>query len=164
MTPQYILDGYNVIYQVPQFLSALEQNLELGRNALIHFVRGYQAGKNFKTIIVFDGDQVGYGSSPELAMKGLSILFSQPPEKADPLIKRLIQKNPHKRSVILVSSDQELVQFARQQGASSISPMEFYERGSHPPANQTEMDRKYEADVSAADIEEWLKLFGANDP
>ncbi|MDZ7263788.1 MAG: NYN domain-containing protein [candidate division KSB1 bacterium] len=160
MTPQYLLDGYNVIYQVPQFLTALEQSLEQGRNALIHFVRSYQAGKRLQMIIVFDGDQVAYSNSPELTVKGLSILFSQPPEKADPLIKRLIQRNPNKRSLILVSSDQELVQFARQQGVGSISPMEFYERGSHPPANQTEMDQKYEAEVSEADMTEWLKLFG----
>lgn len=164
MTPQYILDGYNVIYQVPQFLSVLEQSLEQGRNALIHFVRSYQAGKNWNAIIVFDGDQVGYGSCPQLAATGLSIIFSTPPEKADPLIKRLIQKNPDKRSLTLVSSDRELVQFARQQGANSISPKEFYERGNRPPVNHTEMEQKYEADVSGGEIDEWLKLFGETDP
>lgn len=159
MNPQYIIDGYNMIYHVPKFLSALEHSLELGRNSLIHFIRGYQSSKKFQVTIVFDGDKVGYFDSPASSTKWLQIIYSQPPEKADPLIKRLIQNAQHKKNLILVTSDQELVQFAKNMGAQILTPDEFYHRATKP-AQQEQLDQKYDSQVSSAEIAEWLKLFG----
>lgn len=159
MNPHYIVDGYNLIYNIPRFRNFLDSSLELARNALIHFMRSYLSSRKVKVTIVFDGDEVGYVEKPSPSNKWLKVIYSKPPEKADPIIKRLIKKTNNKKSLFLVSADTELIRFANQHGAQVLSPEEFYHRTSKHP-NQEQVDQKFNSQVSEAEVDEWLKLFG----
>lgn len=159
MNPHYLVDGYNLIHLVPHFRSYLDASLEQARNHLIHFLRSYQASHRVKVTIVFDGDEVGYVESPFASNPWLKILFSHYPEKADPTIKRIIQATRNKKSLVLVSADHELINYGTQAGVQVLSPEGFYDRISRP-LNQTQVDQKFNSQVSDADVDEWLKLFG----
>ena len=159
MNPQYIVDGYNLIYNIPRFRNFLDSSLEHARNALIYFMRSYLSSRKVKITVVFDGDEVGFLEQPPLSDRWLKIIFSKPPEKADPIIKKLIQKNRNKKSLILVSADNELVSFSNQHGVQVLSPEEFYHRLSKHPY-QEQVDQKFNSQVSEAEVDEWLKLFG----
>lgn len=159
MNPHYIVDGYNLIHNIPRFHNFLDSSLEHARNALIYFLRSYLSSRKVKITIVFDGDEVGYIEKPPNPSRWLKTIFSKPPEKADPIIKKLIQKTRNKKSLILVSADNELIRFSNQHGVQALSPEEFYQRASKHP-NQAQVDQKFNSHISEAEVDEWLKLFG----
>jgi len=159
MNPHYIIDGYNFLHAVPKFRQNLEFGLEFARTTLISFVRSYQSAKRVKITLVFDGDELDHINIPFQTNRWLKIIFSRPPEKADPLIKRLIQATKNKKSLISVSSDNDLVMFSKSLGVPAISPKEFYDLASSHP-NEEQLGSKYNSHVSEQELEEWLKLFG----
>ncbi len=162
MNPQYIIDGYNVIHNVPRLRDALNQSLEHGRNMLVSLVRAYQSSHRTKMSLVFDGDEIGGASNEFTSTKWLKVIYSKPPEKADPLIKRMIRKTPNKKSLFVVSADNEIIQSARQHGAHVLSPDEFYFRATKHPV-QDQLNQKYSEKISEQELDEWLKLFGEED-
>ena len=159
MNPNYIIDGYNLIYNIPRFRNSLDSGLEHARNMLISFVRGYLSSHKVKMTIVFDGDEVGVIEKPSKSALRLKIIYSKPPEKADPIIKRLVRNARNKKSLFVVSADNELIQFGRNSGAQTLSPEEFYQLASKHPTQQ-QMDQKYNSSVSKEEVDDWLKLFG----
>ncbi|HEX9972811.1 MAG TPA: NYN domain-containing protein [bacterium] len=158
MNPHYIIDGYNVIHSLEKFRNALSAGLEQARNELISLIRSYRSGKMVKVTVVFDGDEVGYIDGSRYTGQSLQVIYSKFPEKADPVIKRLIQKNRNKKAVVLVSADNALVQFARQVKAQVLSPNEFYQRATKHPS-QDQVEQKFDSQLSEKEVSEWLKLF-----
>jgi len=159
MNPNYIIDGYNLIYSIPRFRNSLDSGLEHARNVLISFARAYLSSHKVKITIVFDGDEVGVIENPIPSTQQLKVIYSKPPEKADPLIKKLIIKASNKKSLFVVSADNDLIQFSRKHGAQSLSPEEFYHLASKHPSHH-QMDQKYNSSVSKDEVDDWLKLFG----
>jgi len=159
MNPHYIIDGYNLIHNIPRFRKSLDSSLEYARNMLIFFVRSYLSSHKVKITIVFDGDEVGYIENPTLSTQRLKVIYSKPPEKADPIIKKLIHKTQNKKSLFIVTADNDLINYSKQHGVQVLSPAEFYHRASKHP-NQKQMDQKYNSYVSSDEVNEWLKLFG----
>jgi len=161
MNPAYIIDGYNMIHRIPKFKNAMEHSLEGSRNLLISFVKAYQSSKKINITLVFDGDKIGYSEALNQSTKRLKIIYSNSPEKADPLIKRLILKAKHKKSLTLISADNDLIHFCKTQGASVLSPeMFFYQANKHPKSDH--MNQKYNQQISPDELDEWLKIFGEN--
>jgi len=158
MSPHYIIDGYNVIYRVEKFRSALSSGLEQARSDLVSLIRSYRSGKKVKVTVVFDGDEIGYVETSPHPVQWLQVIYSKFPEKADPVIKRLIQKAQNKRTIVLVSADNDLVQFGRQLNAQVLSPDEFYQRATKHP-NQDQVEQKFDSGISEEEANEWLKLF-----
>jgi predicted RNA-binding protein with PIN domain len=161
MNPHYIIDGYNLIHKIPKFKNAIEQSLEYSRNLLISFLKMHQSSKRVNITLVFDGDNVGYTEVPTQSTKRLKIIYSNSPEKADPLIKRLILKVKNKKSLTLISADNDLINFCKTHGASVLSPEKFfYQANEHP--KQDPIDQKYNHQLSPNELDEWLKIFGEN--
>jgi len=162
MNPHYIIDGYNLIHNIPRFRNFLDSSLEHARNMFIAFTRNYLTSHKVKVTVVFDGDEIGYVENPAPRTQRLKIIYSRPPEKADPVIKRLVSGYQNKKSLFVVSADNEIILYSKQSGANVLSPEEFYHRASQHP-NHTQMDQKYNSKVSPDDVKNWLKLFGEND-
>ncbi len=112
--------------------------------------------------MVFDGEAVGQFETSVPNFHRLKVIYSHPPEKADPVIKRIIDKTENRRGMTLVSADQELIYYARRSGVQILSPQQFYDR-LRQPANQQQMDQKFNSQLSEAELADWLKLFGAPD-
>jgi hypothetical protein len=75
------------------------------------------------------------------------------------VIKKLIRDAGDKRSLHLVSADNDLIFYARQNGAQTMSPEEFYSRIFKPPL-QDSLNQKYTDEVTPKQLDEWLRLFG----
>lgn len=162
MNPHYLIDGYNLIHLVSELSRFLDSGLEQARNRLIHILHSYAATHGVTITIVFDGDEVGHMEPPVPANPRLQILYSHPPEKADPVIKRIIDKAKNRRSIILISADNELTRYARSSGTQILSPRQFYDRICQP-ANQQQMEQKFNSELSEAELADWLQLFRAQD-
>ncbi len=120
MSIHYILDGYNIIKQLP------EQNkkaLHSSRNALIRFIEDKhpQGSRKNKVTIVFDGkDDV----LPYSIQTSVEIIFTRN-ESADDKIKRIVERAKNPKEIIVVTDDREIIFFVKHCGAKSVKVPEF---------------------------------------
>lgn len=109
-----VVDGYNVTKTGYPDLPLADQ-----RRRLITGLAGLVARTNAEVTVVFDGADV---DAPAVnAPRGVRVLFSDPGETADELIVRLVAAEPPGRPVLVVSSDQEIVDAVRRAGARPAS-------------------------------------------
>ncbi len=124
MALNLIIDGYNLIRQSPYLQEIDARELEAGREALLASLALYrQSRPGHKITVVFDGwDQGGWKESRD-RRAGMTIIYSRRGEKADEVIKRLLEKE--RSRAIVVSSDRELQDYADRVGAAWISAPQF---------------------------------------
>jgi predicted RNA-binding protein with PIN domain len=155
MQRQYLIDGYNLIYQFPELRKLLERDLESARERLISRLSSFAIEENVEVMVIFDGDT----RIPENSIKrqGVKVVFSKMPEKADPVIKRLIDSKSDSDDMVLVSSDLEIVNYAKLNSVSVVSSRSF---ANDLTVNSTrDKEKKYEHTMSPEELEEWMRLF-----
>ena len=118
-----IIDGYNLIRQ-SAILSALDQqDIMLGREALVSQLAAYRKIKSHRITVVFDARNNPLSAQQNDRYKGIAIRFSRSGETADDVIKRMAQREREK--ALVVSSDRDIVNFAALCGAATISAPQF---------------------------------------
>jgi len=118
-----IIDGYNLIRQ-SAYLRRFERfSLERGRQALISALASYHKRGGRRITIVFDGWDGGEEMEERDRQAGIEIIYSRRGEKADEVIKRLVQAKSGE--TVVVSSDREIAVFADRRGATAISSPDF---------------------------------------
>jgi predicted RNA-binding protein with PIN domain len=124
MSLHLIVDGYNLIRQSP-FLQEIDaRELEAGREALLAYLSAYrQARPQHKITVIFDGWAGGNLQESRDRRAGMTLVYSRRGEKADEVIKRLLEKE--RGRAVVVSSDRELQEYASRMGAAWISAPDF---------------------------------------
>lgn len=121
MSLNYLIDGYNVLKQIPYLT---DKQLNQGRQSLLDLIKKYRlCGKN-KATVVFDGrdDIVAPPHrSPYV------IIFSEN-ESADDLIKRMVEKANNPKIVVVVTDDKELRFRVKSLGAGLMTVKEFSQK------------------------------------
>jgi hypothetical protein len=120
-----IVDGYNLIRQSDALRRYEKLSLEEGRKALIHSISLYKNQRGHKVTIVFDGWQSGPFEEERDKLSGIDIIFSRKGEKADEVIKRMVQERTEE--IVVVTSDREIADFVGRRGGAAISSQEFEE-------------------------------------
>jgi uncharacterized protein len=141
-----IVDGYNLIRQSDTFRQSERKSLEEGRNALIRSLAGYRKLRGHRITVVFDGWVGGSPTEERDLAGGVEIIYSRLGEKADEVIKRMLEKGDEER--LVVTSDREIAVFAVRRGKTAIASSEFdallvrSAAGSSPPddSGKTEGD------------------------
>jgi hypothetical protein len=124
MALHLIIDGYNLIRQSPYLQEMDARDLELGREALLEGLAAYrQARPQHKITVVFDGWLGGDLKESRDRRAGMTIVYSRRGERADEVIKRLLEKE--RSRAVVVSSDRELQEYAVKVSAAWISAPEF---------------------------------------
>jgi predicted RNA-binding protein with PIN domain len=118
-----LLDGYNVILRSPAFRPGERRNLAAARDKLVNLLTwavGSEGQAHF--VIVFDGADVkGQARRQLTGSKRVELRFSTPPQKADDLIRILVEDlAQNEREVTVVTSDLEVAQHARTHGATIV--------------------------------------------
>jgi predicted RNA-binding protein with PIN domain len=121
-----IIDGYNLIRQSATLSALDQQDIMLGREALVDQLAIYRKIKSHRITVVFDARQSPLFSQQNDRHKGIAIQFSRRGESADDVIKRMAKKEREK--ALVVSSDREIVNFAALCGAATISAPQFEEK------------------------------------
>lgn len=121
-----VIDGYNLIRQSPEFSSLDRQDLQMGRESLADALAAYKRIKPYKITVVFDGADAPEGMVRRDRIKGIEMRYSGPGELADTVIKRMAARE--KQKLLVVTSDNDIMQFARSMGAAVIGAREFEER------------------------------------
>ena len=126
MSIHIIIDGYNLIRQSNSLSTLDNQDIQLGREALLDTLAEYKSIKRHKITVVFDGTNAPSFSQHKNQIKGIKIKFSRSGETADTVIKRLVYKEREK--ALVVSSDMDIINFAVSMGAATISSPAFEEK------------------------------------
>ena len=126
MSLHIIIDGYNLIRQSNTLGTFEKQDIQLGREMLIDRLVSYKKIKRHKITVVFDGANAPSFSPRRDRLRGIDVVYSRSGETADSIIKRIAGKE-RERSMI-VSSDRDIVNFAKRQGAATISSIDFEEK------------------------------------
>jgi hypothetical protein len=118
-----IIDGYNLIRQSDELRRYERFSLEDGRNALIRSVSLYKKQKGHKMTVVFDGWQGGPFEEERDKLSGIDVIYSRKGEKADEVIKRIVQERAEE--IVVVTSDRDIADFVSRRGGTAISSQEF---------------------------------------
>ncbi|MDP2382671.1 MAG: NYN domain-containing protein [Nitrospirota bacterium] len=122
MALHLIVDGYNLLAQTGR-IGGASMHSEIAREAFLRDLAAYRQRKSHAITVVFDGWQQGWGTERREHRLGLEVIFSRRGEKADQVIQRLAAEFGSDCAV--VSSDREIVDFARAQGAFVMKAQEF---------------------------------------
>lgn len=118
-----IIDGYNVIRQSQELQRLDARELEAGRAALLVRLAAYRQRCRHKITVVFDGWLGGDLKEGRDRYQGLLIIYSRRGEKADTVIKRLVEQE--RQRAVVVSSDREIQTWAQEAGAAWITSGQF---------------------------------------
>ncbi len=124
MPRHVIIDGYNLLAVFGGTGSAIGS--EEARDDLLARLAAYRQQRGHALTIVFDAWQRGTGAEHREFRSGLEVIYSRRGERADQVIQRLAMD--HGRDCAVVSSDREVSDFARSQGAFTIGSREFAAR------------------------------------
>lgn len=136
MSLHYILDGYNIIKQIP----ALKlKSLKSTRDILIQFIEKYkpQGSPSNKITVVFDGDK---NVLPYAQQSSFNVFFSRG-ESADDKIRKLVGQDKNPKNVVVVTDDRELKFLVRSLGAQVMSVDDFLNKAKKDSAPA--MDEKH---------------------
>ena len=118
-----IIDGYNLIRQSDTLRRHERLSLEEGRKALIRFTAMYRRYRGHKVTVVFDGWEGGPAEEERDRQEGIDIVYSHRGEKADEVIKRMVQKTGEE--IVVVTSDRGIADFVSRRGGTAVSSQEF---------------------------------------
>ncbi len=118
-----IIDGYNLLAQTSRIGGGPSRHSELARESLLRDLANYRQRKSHAVTVVFDGWQQGWGTEQREHRLGLQIIFSRRGEKADQVIQRMAAE--FGSACAVVSSDREIMDCAKAQGALVMKAQEF---------------------------------------
>ncbi len=153
---QWLIDGHNLIGQMPN-LRLDDPNDE---TKLVEYLRSYRARTGHRVTVVFDAGQ-GYRPAEIKKSGGVTVQFASPGQTADQVIARHIRRVKNPQEVIVVSSDREVQQAARQARVRVMTAREFAQQllQESPAAVEADRGSQTEVKLSADEVDEWLKLF-----
>jgi predicted RNA-binding protein with PIN domain len=153
----YLIDGYNLIGSTTHILLS-DTNKE---KKLIDYVNQKLAQQKSKAIIVFDGKNPIeiYGSVYEKIK--CKVVFTNPDETADDYIIRYLNNEKNKSSLTMVSSDKQLVVFARQLRIASLTSPGFLNKLSKYQSQNQVIKR--DDPMQKRELSYWLSVFKSKD-
>ncbi|MGZ3581948.1 MAG: NYN domain-containing protein [Ktedonobacterales bacterium] len=138
MGPRTILiDGYNVIRNIPALAAAERLSLRDGREALLAQVVARYRHTPHRVVVVFDGDGPVESTQPLSRMSRGQIIFTRRGELADTVIQRLAAAECERgMTVAVASNDLEVRMSVEQRGGSGARVDALAARLNEPPAYQ----------------------------
>jgi len=146
---KYIIDGNNLIGKIASLQILQGKNKQASREKLAYLIERFFIDKKFNVSLHFDG----YQNSP-IKISKVKIIYSNS-RSADDEIKDEIERTKNRRNIIVVTSDNNLREFARVCYCESILSEEFRkELRKEKTVNEEE---KLIEEIN--DVEEFKKLF-----
>ena len=150
-----VVDGYNLILRTPALRPEGGRTLRQSREKLLNLLSWGIGGGEARFMVVFDGAESG--SSVEGTQR-VEVRFSRPPQKADDLIREIVEAEMDRVDrLTVVTSDLEVARHARAMGAD-IALADLFLASALDPAASHETPEK-PATISKRELEEWADLF-----
>lgn len=154
-----VLDGYNIVHRAPQLKPGPGRSLREAREKLVNLLSWMMGGESARFLVVWDGAE---GGGRDERSGRVEVRFSRPPEKADDLIRRIVEAEVDRVDrVTVVTADLEVARHARAMGADvSISDLFLASAlGAGASGGEAGGEPEKPASLSKAEIEAWAQLF-----
>jgi predicted RNA-binding protein with PIN domain len=152
-----VVDGYNLILRSPALKPGPDRTLRESRDKLVNLLSWAVGSEGARFLVVFDGsdergDDEGGGR--------VEVRFSRPPDKADDLIRRLVEERIERvERLTVVTSDLEVARHARAMGADIALADLFLSSILGPAGGSAAEAPEKPAAISKRELEEWAELF-----
>ncbi|MBT8386382.1 MAG: NYN domain-containing protein [Ignavibacteria bacterium] len=146
----YVIDGNNLIGKLPSLKTLQKKDKQGSREKLAFMINNYFNQKNAKVFLHFDGHP-----KESITINNASIVYSKN-LTADEMIKSQVGKSKNPRNIIVITSDNNLTEYARVCSCSVIMCEEFSKDILHQKDSDEEKMRIEEINNN----EEFKKLFG----
>jgi predicted RNA-binding protein with PIN domain len=149
-----IVDAYNLIHRAPVLRPGPGRTLRDAREKLENLLSWTVGAGDARFLVVYDGAQ---GGGSEGHGGRIEVRYSRPPQKADDLIRELVEYNMDREErVTVVTSDLEVARHARAMGADvSLSDLFLASVLGPEPGEAPEKPPT----LSKKEIEEWAEIF-----
>jgi predicted RNA-binding protein with PIN domain len=157
-SPRIVIDGYNLIYAMPELARLVSGDLERARDGLVSKLAVYRAGRGVRVTVVFDGQSMP--AQPSRPPGGIEVVFSRAPQTADAKIKTMLSLEKSPKSWTVVTSDNSIVRYARDYGAKTIPSAEFAAKlGNTIPNLGPNRPAPQDAPLTPSEVSEWEEYF-----
>lgn len=147
MMNHFIIDGNNLIGKIHSLKNSSDK--QSARQKLALMLERYFDKKKVKVSLHFDG----FENEP-IRVSGMKIYYSQT-RPADELIKKEIEKIKNQKTTYVVSSDLEIISYAKVCGCNVIKSEDFYTQIINQNNRKNEDEKPSDFNTS-----EFKKLFG----
>ncbi|NQT23344.1 MAG: NYN domain-containing protein [Candidatus Omnitrophica bacterium] len=118
-----ILDGYNVIYKIPELTAKLNESLKAARTALAMLLSTWKKKYLYnRAYIVFDGKDNVTLEYPQNKVCGIDCFFTGSGEEADERIIALVRKYGASSEITVISDDNKVRNNCKAFGVKVESP------------------------------------------
>ena len=100
-----LVDGYNIIHAWPDLQKLAEDSLETARTKLLDQLCSYQAGKNWRVMVVFDAYRVPGHQESISDYHNIKVVFTKEAQTADQFIERFANEHQEKFRIVVATSD-----------------------------------------------------------
>lgn len=145
----YIIDGNNLIGKIKRLSELQNKDKQSAREQIVYLLQRSFSGKKVKVSLHFDGFE-----NNRLSIPNGRIIYSDS-KSADEKIKNQITSTKNKREVIVISSDNDIRNYAKVCGCSLLTSQEFYKQITSE--NESDEEEKRIRDIN--NVEEFKKLF-----
>ena len=153
-----VVDGYNLIHRAPELQPGPERTLEESRDRLVNLLSWAVGAGEARFLVVFDGDRAG-PSEPSGSGR-VTVRFSTPPQKADDLIRSVVEDQIDRVDrLTVVTADLEVARHARAMGATVALSDLFMGSVLGPARGDAAAPPEKPAGLSKKEVEEWAALF-----
>ncbi len=149
----FLVDGNNLI----GLTRGLKLRDDKSQLSIVQRICAYQRRKGGRYTVFFDGESQGGRALRDSKLGGVTIRFSGHGVSADESIKRLLRRAAHPREYTVISSDRQLAIECQHLGSHLMNCTDFNREMEHL---RSEPLQRWEKTPSAAEVEEWLKIFG----
>ncbi len=156
MQQHYIIDGYNIIHAIPSLKKALLHDAILAREQLALAVANFIREKKMRFTIVFDGAKP-HDLRVEPLHSPIHIVYAFP-LSADEKIKSMIEQSKNRSLLVIISSDHEIINFARVCSCTTHTSQYFAQLLRN---KETLADEKDQSSLSKSQVDEWLRIFNS---
>jgi len=157
-SPRIVIDGYNLIYAMPELARLVATDLERARDGLVAKLAVYRSGRNVRVTVVFDGR--GAAAPQTRPPGGIEVVFSRAPQTADAKIKNMLALENSPKSWTVVTSDNSIILFVRDYGAKTIPSAEFAAKLGHTIPNLgPNRPAAQDTPMTPAEVAEWEEFF-----
>lgn len=154
MSLHYLLDGYNILNQMP---SVEKMKLQTAREHLVALIEEKKPQGHNRVTVVFDGQPDVWGEQPSGSVK---VIFTSH-GSADSRIKKMVAEDENPRALVIVTDDKEIRFYVRSLGAEVMWVKDFLERMKDPPVRRAVDEKPISKNVEVQINEElssvWLK-------
>lgn len=159
-----IVDGYNLILRSPRLKPGPNRTLRESRDKLVNLLSWMMGANDVRYLVVFDGAET---AGRDETSGRVQVTYSRPPDKADDVIRHLVEKKVGgDEAITVVTSDLEVARHARAMGAD-ISLADLFlaaalgeggrAAGTAPEGGPDAPEKP--VSLSKREIEEWAELF-----